>query len=194
MSFSELFDSGFKTRNKGHFSAIVRVAMSDGKISEKEKQFLDKLAKELEIDEEEYKDILSNPIKYPVNPPYLYINRLERLYDLGRMVRLDNNLGEKQPEVPLLVLSRIPFAKDIHSASKMAERCRMRDLQRDIVKDLTEAGVKNLHFFDGSGLFGHDRPEEMTVDGVHPTDLGFMHMARVLYPVIAKLMPNGRAE
>ena len=99
MSFSELFDSGFKTRNKGHFSAIVRVAMSDGKISEKEKQFLDKLAKELEIDEEEYKDILSNPIKYPVNPPYLYINRLERLYDLGRMVRLDNNLGEKQPEV-----------------------------------------------------------------------------------------------
>lgn len=99
MSFSELFDSGFKTRNKGHFSAIVRVAMSDGKISEKEKQFLDKLAKQLEIDEEEYKDILSNPIKYPVNPPYLYINRLERLYDLGRMVRLDNNLGEKQPEV-----------------------------------------------------------------------------------------------
>lgn len=99
MSFSELFDSGFKTRNKGHFSAIVRVALSDGGISEKEKQFLDKLAKQLEINDEEYKEILSNPTKYPINPPYLYINRLERLYDLGRMVRLDNNLGEKQPEV-----------------------------------------------------------------------------------------------
>lgn len=99
MSFSELFDSGFKTRNKGHFSAIVRVALSDGGISEKEKQFLDNLAKQLEINDEEYKEILSNPTKYPVNPPYLYINRLERLYDLGRMVRLDNNLGEKQSEV-----------------------------------------------------------------------------------------------
>lgn len=99
MSFSELFDSGFKTRNKGHFSAIVRVALSDGGISEKEQQFLDKIAKQLEINDEEYKEILSNPTKYPVNPPYLYINRLERLYDLGRMVRLDNNLGEKQSEV-----------------------------------------------------------------------------------------------
>lgn len=99
MSFSELFDSGFKTRNKGHFSAIVRVALSDGGISEKEQQFLDKIAKQLEINDEEYKEILSNPTKYPINPPYLYINRLERLYDLGRMVRLDNNLGEKQSEV-----------------------------------------------------------------------------------------------
>ncbi len=99
MSFSELFDSGFKTRNKGHFSAIVRVALSDGAISEKEKQFLDKLAKQLEINEEEYRDILSDPTKYPINPPYLYINRLERLYDLGRMVRLDNDLDEKQSEV-----------------------------------------------------------------------------------------------
>jgi len=32
MSFSDLFDSGFKARNKGHFSAIVRVALSDGVI------------------------------------------------------------------------------------------------------------------------------------------------------------------
>ena len=30
MSFSELFESGFKKRNEDHFAAIVRVAMSDG--------------------------------------------------------------------------------------------------------------------------------------------------------------------
>ncbi len=99
MSFSELFDSGFKARNKGHFSAIVRVALSDGAISEKEKQFLDKLAHQLEITEEEYAEILKNPTKYPINPPYLHINRLERLYDLGRMVRYDKDLEEKQREV-----------------------------------------------------------------------------------------------
>lgn len=99
MSFSELFDSGFKTRNKGHFSAIVRVALSNGKISEKEKLFLDKLAKELEINEEEYKVILADPLKFPINPPYLYVNRLDRLFDLARMVRLDNDLAEKQTDV-----------------------------------------------------------------------------------------------
>ncbi|MFA7445634.1 MAG: TerB family tellurite resistance protein [Flavobacteriaceae bacterium] len=98
-SFSELFDSGFKVRNKGHFSAIVRVALSDGDVTEKEREFLEKLARQLEISEEDYKEIMADPAKYPINPPYLYIQRLERLYDLGRMVRLDNQLGEKQPEV-----------------------------------------------------------------------------------------------
>ena len=43
MSISDLFDSEFKARNKGHFSAIVRVAIADGDLSEEEKQFLDKL-------------------------------------------------------------------------------------------------------------------------------------------------------
>lgn len=105
-SFSELFDSGFKVRNKGHFSAIVRVALSDGDVTEKEREFLVKLARELEINDEEFAEIMADPMKYPVNPPYLHINRLERLYDLGRMVRLDNNLGEKQPEV----LSRFALA------------------------------------------------------------------------------------
>ncbi len=99
MSFSELFDSGFKTRNKGHFSAIVRVALSDGQISDKERLFLDKLAKELEINEQEYTAILADPLKFPINPPYLYTHRLERLFDLARMVRLDNELGEKQTDV-----------------------------------------------------------------------------------------------
>ena len=44
MSISDLFDSGFRNRNKGHFSAIVRVALSDGTITTEEKKFLDKLA------------------------------------------------------------------------------------------------------------------------------------------------------
>lgn len=99
MSFSELFDSGFKNRNKGHFSAIVRVALENHQISPEEKLFLDKLAKELEIDEADYQEILENPLKYPVNPPHLHTQRIERLYDLSRMVYADHVLGPKQKEI-----------------------------------------------------------------------------------------------
>lgn len=99
MSFAELFDSGFKNRNKGHFSAIVRVAMENGHLSQEERSFLDKLANELEISQEEYAEILENPLKYPVNPPYLHTQRLERLYDLSRMVYADHVLGPKQKEI-----------------------------------------------------------------------------------------------
>ena len=96
MSFSDLFDSEFKSRNKGHFSAIVRVAHLDGKLSPEEKKFLDKVADHLEISVAEYEEILQNPLKYPINPPYLYTRRLERLYDLARMVNVDHHLGEAQ--------------------------------------------------------------------------------------------------
>jgi uncharacterized tellurite resistance protein B-like protein len=96
MSISDLFDSEFKARNKGHFSAIVRVAITDGNVSEQEKHFLEKLAVKLEISKEEFEEILENPLKYPINPPYLYTQRLERLYDLARMVHVDHQLGDKQ--------------------------------------------------------------------------------------------------
>jgi uncharacterized tellurite resistance protein B-like protein len=99
MSFSDLFDSGFKNRNKGHFSAIVRVALSDGDITKEEREFIDKLAKNLEISKDEYDEIMENPFKYPINPPYLYIHRLERLYDLARMVYADHVLGQQQKDI-----------------------------------------------------------------------------------------------
>ena len=96
MSFSDLFDSEFKTRNKGHFSAIVRVAMADGVLAPEEKLFLDKLATKLDINPEEYDEILADPLKYPINPPSMHAQRLERLYDLARMVHVDHHLGDKQ--------------------------------------------------------------------------------------------------
>jgi uncharacterized tellurite resistance protein B-like protein len=99
MSFSDLFDNEFKSRNKGHFSAIVRVATADGALSAEEKLFLDKLAHKLEISSLEYVEILENPMKYPINPPYLYTQRLERLYDLSRMVYADHILGQRQKNI-----------------------------------------------------------------------------------------------
>ncbi len=96
MSFSDLFDSEFKLRNKGHFASIVRVALTDGKFSPEEKAFLDKLALRLEISAVEYEEILENPLQYPINPPYLHEQRLERLYDLARIVHVDHHLGDQQ--------------------------------------------------------------------------------------------------
>lgn len=96
MSISDLFNNEFKQRNKGHFSAIVRVALADGKIDPEEQSFLDRLARNLDISETEYEEILENPLKYPVNPPYSRTQRIERLYDLARMVHIDHHLGDKQ--------------------------------------------------------------------------------------------------
>ena len=96
MSIADLFDSGFQKRNQDHFAAIVKVAMSDGVITDDEKAFLDRLARKLHISEHDYKEILKDYQSHPVNPPTSYNRRLERLYDLSRMVYADHELGERQ--------------------------------------------------------------------------------------------------
>lgn len=96
MSFSNLFESGFKKRNVNHFAAIVRVAMSDGIINEAEKSFLDRLATRLNISEHNYNKILEDYNSYPINAPHSYDLRLERLYDLARMVWADHIEGPNQ--------------------------------------------------------------------------------------------------
>nr|WP_315149299.1 TerB family tellurite resistance protein [uncultured Flavobacterium sp.] len=96
MPFSDLFNSENIQKNRGHFSAIVRVAHADGDITEQEQSFLDKLAVALQISKEEYEEILENPSKYPINAPYLYTDRLEALYKLARIVHRDHQLGDLQ--------------------------------------------------------------------------------------------------
>ncbi|WP_340201680.1 TerB family tellurite resistance protein [Ascidiimonas sp. W6] len=99
MSISELYSSGFRERNRDHFAAIVRVALSDGIINEAEKAFLDRLAKNLDISDKDYEKILENPTEYAINPPVSYEKRLERLYDLVRMVYVDRITDEDQMKI-----------------------------------------------------------------------------------------------
>ena len=96
MSIADIFDSGFRKRNQDHFAAIVKVAMSDGVVSDGEKAFLDRLAVKLEISEANYKKILKDYESHPINAPHAYDRRLERLYDLARMVWADGIEGEDQ--------------------------------------------------------------------------------------------------
>ena len=96
MSIAELFDNEFKIRMKGHFAAVVRVLFADGKFDPDEKKFLDKLSVKLELSNDEYEEILENPLKYELNPPYLYTERLESLYNIARVVHHDHHLGDKQ--------------------------------------------------------------------------------------------------
>ena len=95
------------------------------------------------------------------------------------------------PTVPLLVLSRIPFASEFTHAVGCAARQKRCRMQRDLVACLRRQGDRHLHFFDGANLLGTDA-DECTVDGVHPNDLGFMRMARGLTPVLHKLAKRAR--
>ena len=112
MSIYDIYSSGFKNRNRDHFAAIVRVALSDGIITDEEQAFLNRTAINLEVEEEEYQNILKNVDQYKINPPTNTQNRLERLYDLTRMVYADNIADEGEKSLLRRLVTGLGFSKD----------------------------------------------------------------------------------
>lgn len=108
--------------------------------------------------------------------------------------RFIDTLRAKHPKIPILVISRINFGKEAHHctintellAQPQAIRKNTR-IQIAEVENRLRAGDRNIHFFDGSMLLGRDY-WECTVDGVHPTDLGFYRIAENLQSTIENLI------
>ncbi|MDU5145587.1 MAG: SGNH/GDSL hydrolase family protein [Paenibacillus dendritiformis] len=93
------------------------------------------------------------------------------------------------PQVPLLVISKMEFASESFMPEIRALRQEMGRIQREVVEKFRKQGDSQLHFYDGSTLLGTDETRfECTVDGIHPTDLGFMRMADKLTPIFKHLL------
>lgn len=96
-------------------------------------------------------------------------------------------IRSRHPEVPLLAVSNIEYASTRYNQELAQLHKNRRKIQMDTIQGLQEAGDSNLHFVDGYSLLGEDA-SECTVDGVHPTDLGFYKMAKSLEPVLRSIL------
>jgi len=94
---------------------------------------------------------------------------------------------EAHPDVPILVVSRIPYAMDAHDPESARTAAERKELQRETVEARRAAGDNRIHFVDGSSYMTLE-PQEISVDGIHPTDLGLMQIADGLTPIIRNLI------
>ena len=78
------------------------------------------------------------------------------------------------PDIPILMMSR-PEAKKTEDSSKR------RDTVKATYLRAVESGDEKVRFIDGHTLFGGKDKDACTVDGCHPTDLGFYRMAKRIY-------------
>jgi lysophospholipase L1-like esterase len=87
-----------------------------------------------------------------------------------------------KPDLPVLMLSR-PGMDDYteDSAARAA-------IIRKTYENALAAGDKNVAFIQGNELFGSGERSSCTIEGCHPNDLGFMRMAKRVYPELKKLM------
>ncbi len=120
MAIADLYINGEHRRNLAHFAALATLAAVDGEISSEEKSMLDKFANRLDITEAEYKEVMKNENKYPIVPPHDSQGRLERLYDLFRLVFSDHLID--QEEMVLLKKYAIGLGFSGSQADKIIER------------------------------------------------------------------------
>jgi len=99
-------------------------------------------------------------------------------------------LRAAHPAVPILVATKIPVSHENFNDTQ-PERLRCRDYQKSVVDDLRQRGDRHIHFLDVGALLGSDFAEG-TVDGVHPTTLGFKLMADVFEPCLRGLLFPGQ--
>jgi len=96
MSFADLYSSGEHRRNLAHFAALATLASVDGEISTEEQQLLDRFATKLDITKTEYEEVLKKNNKYPIGTISDSEKRLERLYDLFRIVYSDHKIDDEE--------------------------------------------------------------------------------------------------
>ncbi|MDP5231242.1 MAG: TerB family tellurite resistance protein [Cellulophaga sp.] len=96
MSFVDLYSSGEHRRNLAHFAAIGSLAAIDGEINPQEKVMLDRFARKLDITDAEYSEVMRKENKYPINPPTTSEERLERLFDLFRIIFADHEIDDEE--------------------------------------------------------------------------------------------------
>lgn len=96
MGISDLYTNGEHRRNLAHFAALATLASIDGEISAEEKLMLDSFADKLDITGSEYEEVMRKENKYPIDPPNTSERRLERLYDLFRIIFSDHGIDDKE--------------------------------------------------------------------------------------------------
>jgi lysophospholipase L1-like esterase len=88
-------------------------------------------------------------------------------------------LRQARPDTPILLVES-PLHPDTNPGNPAL---------REAFNALKQDGVKNLYYLEGKDQLAG--PENGTVDGVHPTDLGFYRMAVAYRPMLERILSTG---
>ncbi|MFP6621141.1 MAG: SGNH/GDSL hydrolase family protein [Pirellulaceae bacterium] len=99
-------------------------------------------------------------------------------------------LREKRPDTPILLVEDRNYADAFLVTSKRARNDGNQAALRAAYQRLTTKGTKHLHYLEGDRLLGRDG--EDTVDGSHPTDLGFVRHADTFEAALLPILGGSR--
>jgi len=95
-------------------------------------------------------------------------------------------LRQAHPDTPILLMEDRTYANAFILPGTRARNDTSRAAYKAAYERLLAAGVKGLHYLPGEDLLGDDG--EATVDGSHPTDLGFARQADAMEKALRPLL------
>lgn len=99
---------------------------------------------------------------------------------------LVKTLRQKHPNTPIILVENILYP-DIFIDQKKRQIVEGKNKSfLKVYNDLQKSGVKNLYYIPAQNLIGTDG--EATIDGTHPTDVGFERMANAFEPILRKVL------
>jgi lysophospholipase L1-like esterase len=127
-----------------------------------------------------------DPAVYVLDPlpnmtPEIVAERYEHL------VRI---LREAHPATPIVMVENVEYTDGDFVEARRKRFSSANAKLSEIYKRLAKAGEKKLFYVSASKLLGADG--EATVDGTHPTDLGFMRMSDAIEPALRRALKSNR--
>lgn len=83
-------------------------------------------------------------------------------------------LHDQKPDVPILLVDHAGFTEGSLVPNREKAFQRVNRVQQEAFQELKQEGIKSLYYLSKDEI---DLPQDGTVDGTHPTDLGMMHYA-----------------
>jgi lysophospholipase L1-like esterase len=95
-------------------------------------------------------------------------------------------LRKAHPTTPIVLVENVAYTNAEFVESRRRSYTEKNAALRKIYEKLIAEGDRNLHYIPTAELLGDDG--EGTVDGTHPTDLGFLRMSEPLVRVLRPLL------
>ena len=134
--------------------------------------------------EEEMADLLAelNPSVYVLD----YCPNLDKERICHRTEPFVNILRNVHPDIPIVLVENITYQNQPYVSSISQTNIEKNLELRAAYNRMRADGIKHLLYIRGDQLLGSDG--EATVDGIHPTDLGFIRIAESITPILSSLL------
>ena len=107
---------------------------------------------------------------------------------IARIAPFVQTLRSAHPNIPIVLVENITYIVEWIRSPNTQSSVPKNAALKEIYRKLKSAGIENLYYVSGDNLLGDDG--EGTVDGVHPTDVGFMRMADVIEPILKQVLSD----